>query len=310
MPEPRNGVDTPTLLATIKAVGAQPELAQFQFRAMNRWQQGTHSRTRIHSFYGAGGEQMHEREFTFDADHPIMLVERDQAPTPVEFLLHALASCLTAGIGNIAAARSVTLSDVESTIEGDINLQESWLSDRVRNGYRASARPSRSRGCAGREARTDRRAVPQAPAAYDAHQRRARGDRGQRRRSQVPLRPSAPTGRCEQSLAGGPNRQERAMNSTDTIIIGGGQAGLAMSRCLTDRGVEHVILERGRVAERWRSERWDSLRLLTPRWQSRLPGWRYRGPNPDGFMRKAEVVGRISTSTPAPSVPRCTPASR
>jgi putative flavoprotein involved in K+ transport len=80
------------------------------------------------------------------------------------------------------------------------------------------------------------------------------------------------------------------MHATETIIIGGGQAGLAMSRCLTDRGVEHVILERGRVAERWRSERWDSLRLLTPRWQSRLPGWRYRGPDPDGFMTKSEVV--------------------
>lgn len=80
------------------------------------------------------------------------------------------------------------------------------------------------------------------------------------------------------------------MHWTDTIIIGGGQAGLAMSRCLTDRGVDHVILERGRVAERWRSERWDSLRLLTPRWQSRLPGWRYRGPDPDGFMTKSEVV--------------------
>lgn len=83
------------------------------------------------------------------------------------------------------------------------------------------------------------------------------------------------------------------MNSTDTIIIGGGQAGLAMSRCLTDRGVDHVILERGRVAERWRSERWDSLRLLTPRWQSRLPGWRYRGPDPDGFMTTAEVVAYL-----------------
>ena len=80
------------------------------------------------------------------------------------------------------------------------------------------------------------------------------------------------------------------MGTTETIIIGGGQAGLAMSRCLTDRGVEHVILERGRVAERWRTERWDSLRLLTPRWQSRLPGWRYRGPDLDGFMTKAEVV--------------------
>jgi len=138
MPEPRNGVDTPTLLATIKAVGAQPELAQFRFRAVNRWQQGTHSRTRIQSFYGAGGEQMHEREFTYDADHPTVLVGRDQAPTPVEFLLHALASCLTAGIGNIAAARGVTLHEVESTLEGDIDLQGILgLSDRVRNGYRS-----------------------------------------------------------------------------------------------------------------------------------------------------------------------------
>lgn len=138
MPEPRNGVDTPTLLATINAVGAQPELAQFRFRAVNRWQQGTHSRTRIQSFYGAGGEQMHEREFTYDADHPTLLVGRDQAPTPVEFLLHALASCLTAGIGNIAAARGVTIHEVESTLEGDIDLQGILgLSDRVRNGYRS-----------------------------------------------------------------------------------------------------------------------------------------------------------------------------
>jgi putative flavoprotein involved in K+ transport len=76
----------------------------------------------------------------------------------------------------------------------------------------------------------------------------------------------------------------------DTIIIGGGQAGLAMSRCLSDRGVENVVLERGRVAERWRSERWDSLRLLTPNWQSRLPGFRYEGADPDGYMTMPEVI--------------------
>jgi putative flavoprotein involved in K+ transport len=80
------------------------------------------------------------------------------------------------------------------------------------------------------------------------------------------------------------------MKRTDAVVIGGGQAGLAMSRHLTDRGIDHAVLERGRVAERWRSERWDSLRLLTPRWQSRLPGWSYRGPDPDGFMAMAEVV--------------------
>jgi len=80
------------------------------------------------------------------------------------------------------------------------------------------------------------------------------------------------------------------MNRVETIIIGAGQAGLAMSRCLTERGVDHVVLERGRIAESWRSERWDSLRLLTPNWQSRLPGWTYRGPDPDGFMTATEVA--------------------
>ena len=74
------------------------------------------------------------------------------------------------------------------------------------------------------------------------------------------------------------------MKHTDTLIIGGGQAGLSMSRCLTEYQIDHVILERGRVAERWRSERWDSLRLLTPNWQSRLPHFHYSGTEPDDFM--------------------------
>ena len=80
------------------------------------------------------------------------------------------------------------------------------------------------------------------------------------------------------------------MKRTDTIVIGGGQAGLAMSRCLTDEGIDHVVLERGRVAERWRSERWDSLRLLSPKWHSRLPGFSYQGDDPEGFMSMPEVI--------------------
>jgi uncharacterized OsmC-like protein len=133
---PMNGVDTPTLFATLDAVKAQPELAKFQFRATNRWQQGTHSRTRIESFHGAGGERSHVREMTYDADHPQVLVGRDQGPTPVEFLLHAIAACITAGIGTIAAARGVTLYEVESTVEGDIDLRGVLgQSSEVRNGY-------------------------------------------------------------------------------------------------------------------------------------------------------------------------------
>jgi putative flavoprotein involved in K+ transport len=83
------------------------------------------------------------------------------------------------------------------------------------------------------------------------------------------------------------------MPRTEAVVIGGGQAGLATSRCLAERGIDHVVLERGRVAERWRRERWDSLRLLTPNWQTRLPGHRYRGPDPDGYMTGDEVVGFI-----------------
>ena len=80
------------------------------------------------------------------------------------------------------------------------------------------------------------------------------------------------------------------MKRTNTLIIGGGQAGLAMSRCLTDLAIDNVVLERGQVGERWRSERWDSLRLLTPRWQTRLPGYRYHGEDPEGYMSRSEVI--------------------
>jgi putative flavoprotein involved in K+ transport len=76
----------------------------------------------------------------------------------------------------------------------------------------------------------------------------------------------------------------------DAVIIGAGHSGLAMSHCLTARGIEHVILERGEVANSWRTERWDSLRLLTPNWQSRLPGFAYDGEDQDDFMTMPEVI--------------------
>ena len=79
------------------------------------------------------------------------------------------------------------------------------------------------------------------------------------------------------------------MKRIDTIVIGAGQAGLAMSRCLSDRGIAHVVFERGEIANAWRHERWDSLKLLTPNWQSRLPGFAYAGPDPDGFMSKDDL---------------------
>jgi putative flavoprotein involved in K+ transport len=79
------------------------------------------------------------------------------------------------------------------------------------------------------------------------------------------------------------------MKRTETLIIGAGQAGLAMSRALADHDRDHVVLERGQIAQRW-TERWDSLRLLTPNWMNKLPGWRYAGIEPDGYMQRDEVV--------------------
>src|SRR5712672_1562638 len=79
-----------------------------------------------------------------------------------------------------------------------------------------------------------------------------------------------------------------------TVVIGAGHAGLAISRCLSERSIDHVVIERGDVANSWRRERWDSLRLLTPNWQSRLPGYSYEGADPDGFMTMSEVIAFIS----------------
>ena len=105
------------------------------------------------------------------------------------------------------------------------------------------------------------------------------------------------------------------MRSATTIIVGAGQSGLAMSSHLGRRSIDHVILERGEVAHSWRTERWDSLRLLTPNWQSRLPGHAYEGDDPDGFMTMPEVVGYLqryaeSVNAPVESATRVTRVSR
>ncbi|MGH8872891.1 MAG: OsmC family protein, partial [Acidimicrobiia bacterium] len=134
----RNGVDVAALFGALDAVKAQPEAAKFQFRASNEWISGTHSRSRIHDFFGLGTEQTHRDANEYDADHPEQLVATDVAPSPVEFLLHALAACITAGIGNIASVRGINLTRVRSTVAGDIDLVGLLgLDDSVRNGYQS-----------------------------------------------------------------------------------------------------------------------------------------------------------------------------
>src|SRR5262249_30393781 len=102
--------------------------------------------------------------------------------------------------------------------------------------------------------------------------------------------PTRPTSPSPSTDGGGLNQGASVVRFATTIIIGAGQSGLAMSRHLTARSIDHVVLERGEVAHSWRTERWDSLRLLTPNWQSRLPGYGYTGDDPDGFMTMPEVV--------------------
>src|SRR5580692_2267910 len=93
------------------------------------------------------------------------------------------------------------------------------------------------------------------------------------------------------------------MRRVETLVVGAGQAGLAVSRCLAERGADHVVVERARVAERWRSARWDSLRLITPNWMSRLPGWSYPGPDPGGYMSAPELVSYLQSYADSGAAP-------
>jgi len=133
-----NGVDTDRMGATIEAVQNNPILATFQFRAKNRWITGGHNRSTIQSFYGAGQEDnLRTTPFVLDAGEPPVLLGNDEGANPVEFVLHALAACLTTSLVYHAAARGIRIESVESTLEGDLDLQGFLgLSDQVRRGYK------------------------------------------------------------------------------------------------------------------------------------------------------------------------------
>jgi uncharacterized OsmC-like protein len=133
----RNGVDTAQLFGTLDAIKADPALARFQFRARNRWIDGAHNRTTIRDLYAAKQEDTSRaEEFVLDAGEPAILLGSDTGPNPAEYLLHALAACLTTSLVYIAAARGVHLTEVESTLEGDMDVQGALgLSDDHRNGF-------------------------------------------------------------------------------------------------------------------------------------------------------------------------------
>ena len=133
----RNGVDTEKLYATLDLLKEQPELGRFQFRATNRWIDGPHNRSTIKGFFGAGAEDTSRTEaFEVDAGEPAVLLGTDQGANPGEYLLHALAACLTTSIVYVAAARKVELTSVESTLTGDMDVRGALGVDgKPRNGF-------------------------------------------------------------------------------------------------------------------------------------------------------------------------------
>ncbi len=133
----RNGVDTEVMFGTLDAIKAQPTLGRFQFRARNHWIDGAHNRSTIEGFYGAGKEDTsRSRAFTIDAGEPPILLGANEGPNPAEYLLHALAACLTTTLVYVAAARGVHLTEVESTLEGDMDVRGCLgLDDEYRNGF-------------------------------------------------------------------------------------------------------------------------------------------------------------------------------
>jgi uncharacterized OsmC-like protein len=137
LPKIINGVNVDDLFTTIDAIKATPAIAKFKFRIHNQWQGAGHNNSTVDKFYGAGQELVRPRPFVLEADEPPVLLGKDSAANPVEYLLHALAACLTTSMVYHAAARGIYLQEIESSLEGDIDLHGFLELDKnVRNGYR------------------------------------------------------------------------------------------------------------------------------------------------------------------------------
>jgi uncharacterized OsmC-like protein len=133
-----NGVDREALFATVDAVKADPEVAQFEFRLANRWVTGGENRSRIDDYYGAKQEMRHAEPFELVNDEPPVLLSTDKGPNPVEYVLHALAGCLTTSLVYHAAARGIEVRSVATRFEGDLDLQGFLgIKDEVRRGFQS-----------------------------------------------------------------------------------------------------------------------------------------------------------------------------
>ena len=289
-----NGVNVEALLAAREALKSAPEAAKFKWRASCKWQNGTHSETKIEGFTGSGRNRS-TGPFSFDADHPEIFASEDHGITPVEFMLVGLASCLTAGVAAVAQNRGIQLRSVEARVEGSMDIQGILgIDSEVRNGY------------------DDIKVTFNIDADAPRKDIEALVAQSQKRSAVYDAITNPTNVTVEVAQRRGRPARSRIIERVTTVVIGAGHAGLAASRFLTDRSIDHVVLERGEVANSWRQERWDSLRLLTPNWLTRLPGCRYDGADPDGFMGMGEVIAFISryaTLSRAPVRPHTTVTS-
>ena len=216
-----NGVNVEALRGAREALTNHPEAASFQWRASCEWVRGTHSRTTITDFSGLGAEHAHRQAYTVDADHPEVFASEDNGPTPPEIALAALASCLTAGVATVASNRGVQLHSVKATVTAGMDLQGILgIDGDVRNGFDRCDRDLRHRRR--RESggpRGDPRPVPEAFGRLRHHH-------------QPDHRPGLP--RLSGLRTGSRALSATTMRATrvTVVVVGAGQAGLAMSRHL------------------------------------------------------------------------------
>ena len=224
-----NGVNVEALLGARDAFADTPEIAQFQWRSTVTWVNGTHSQSSVETFYGFGEEQQHRQTFAFDIDHPLQFAAQDNGITPVEYVLVALGGCLTAGIAAVAQQRQIQLRSVQASVAAEMDLHGILGADPdVRNGFSGvKVTYEIDADATAEEIRGAGRAVAEA----------LRGLR----------HPHQPDRRHRRGRLIAPSREMRV--TTTTVVVGAGHCGLAMSRCLAERSIDHVVLERGEVAQ-------------------------------------------------------------
>ena len=244
-----NGVNVQALLDAREVLKGAPEAAQFTWRASAKWQSGVHSTIKVQSFFGLGEEQSHKEEWTFEADHPEVFAAEDDGITPIEYLIVGLASCLTGGIASVAENRGIQLRSVESVVEGGHDIRGILGADSdVRNGFNDIKVTFT----------IDADASRQEIEALVAQSRSApRSTTLSRTRRTSPSKsPERPRGGLPARALRKHRGAEPSSASPRSSSARGTRAGRQLLPRANERSIDHVVLERGEVANSWQRERW------------------------------------------------------